>query len=143
MSFVEWSDNLSIRVPEMDNQHKQLVAMLNEFHDAMKSGKGRESVQTVMTKLVNYTKTHLAAEEQFLENLDYAFINSHKAEHRRLTEQVLQLKSQYDQGDLSVGPKLLTLLRDWLVNHIQKVDRMYGDYYLKQVATRSGAKSTV
>ncbi len=142
MSFVEWTNNLSIRVPEMDQQHQQLVAMLNEYHDAAKAGKGHEALNALMNRLVDYTKTHLNNEERFLESIDYAFINSHKTEHRRLTEQVLELKIQFDSGDLSTGPKLLDLLRDWLVNHIRKVDRMYGDYYLKQVAARSSVKTT-
>ncbi len=143
MSFVEWTNNLSIRVPEMDQQHQQLVAMLNEYHEAAKSGKGHEALKALMNRLVDYTKTHLNNEERFLESIDYAFINSHKTEHRRFTDHVLELKIQYDSGDLSIAPKLLELLRDWLVNHIRKVDRMYGDYYLKQVAARSSAKTTV
>lgn len=143
MSFIEWTDRLSIRVPEMDQQHQKLVIMLNEYHDAVKAGKSREILGTMMNRAIDYTKTHLNAEERFLEGIDYAFINSHRTEHRRFTEQVLQLKVQYDAGDAGVEQRLLTLLRDWLVNHILKVDRMYGDYYLKQVAARSNAKSTV
>lgn len=143
MSYIDWTDTLSIRVPEMDNQHKKLVQMLNELHDAMKSGKGRDLVGPIVTRLVNYTKTHLANEEQFLESINYAFINSHKTEHRKLTEQVLELQAKYNLGDTTVAPKLLTFLRDWLVGHIQKVDRMYGDYYNKQLASKTAAKSTV
>ena len=97
----------------------------------LKPAKVTRLLNALMNRLVDYTKTHLNNEERFLESIDYAFINSHKTEHRRLTEQVLQLKIQFDSGDLSAGPKLLELLRDWLVNHIRKVDRMYGDYYLE------------
>lgn len=143
MSYIDWSDTLSIRVPEMDNQHKKLVAMLNELHDAMKAGKGRDSVGPIVTRLIDYTKTHLANEEKFLESINYAFINSHKTEHRKLTEQVLELQAKFNSGDATVAPKLLTFLRDWLVGHIQKVDRMYGDYYNKQLAAKNTAKSTV
>lgn len=143
MSFVEWTVNLSIRVPEMDKQHQQLVAILNEYHDAAKAGNGPDTLGGIMDRLVSYTKTHLSNEEQFLESIDYAFINSHKTEHRKLTEQVMQLKTQYDSGDSTVGTKLLNLLRDWLENHILRADRMYADYYLKQVAAKSKAKATV
>ncbi len=143
MSFVEWSDQLSIRVPEMDDQHKQLVAMLNEYHDALKTGNGREALGPIISRLVSYTRTHLTNEEKFLENIDYAFINSHKTEHRKLTEQVLDLQRQYNAGDNSISPRLLNFLRDWLVNHIRKVDRMYGDYYVKQTQNRANVKSTV
>jgi hemerythrin len=142
MSYIDWSDTLSIRVPEMDNQHKILVKMLNDLHDAMKAGNGRSVIGPIISKLVSYTKTHLANEEKFLESINYAFLNSHKTEHRKLTEQVLELQAKYNSGDMSVAPKLMTFLRDWLVGHIQKVDRMYGDYYNKQLASKSAAKTT-
>lgn len=143
MSYIDWTDTLSIRVPEMDNQHRQLVQMLNEFHDAMKAGNGRNTVGPIVTRLINYAKTHLANEEKFLESINYAFINSHKTEHRRLTEQVLDLQAKFNTGDMTVAPKLMNFLRDWLVNHIQKVDRMYGDYYVKSMASKTTAKTTV
>ncbi len=143
MSFIEWTDRLSIRVPEMDQQHQKLVIMLNEYYDAIKVGKDRDILGKTLNRVIDYTKTHLNAEERFMESIDYAFVNSHKTEHRRFTDQILQLKTQYDAGDAAVGHKLLSVLRDWLVNHIQKVDRMYGDYYLKQVAARSKTKTTV
>jgi len=44
------------------------------------------------------------------------------AEHRKLIEQVSRFKAQYENG-AAVSIELLGFIRDWLVNHILKVDR--------------------
>ena len=38
MALMTWSDNLSVKVAEIDEQHKRLIAMINELNDAMKVG---------------------------------------------------------------------------------------------------------
>ncbi len=35
--FVEWSDELSVGVEEIDEQHKVLVGLVNEMHEAILS----------------------------------------------------------------------------------------------------------
>ena len=40
MALIDWSPALSINIEKFDDQHKKLVAMVNELHDAMKNGQG-------------------------------------------------------------------------------------------------------
>ena len=35
MALITWTDNLSVSVTEVDEQHKKLVAMINELNEAM------------------------------------------------------------------------------------------------------------
>ncbi len=43
MPLIEWSDKLSTGTRMFDEQHKKLVAMINELHNAMKYGRGKNS----------------------------------------------------------------------------------------------------
>ena len=36
MALIEWSDDLSVKVKELDVQHQKLIAMINDLNDAMK-----------------------------------------------------------------------------------------------------------
>jgi hemerythrin len=56
--FVEWSDDLSVGIEEIDNQHKVLVDLVNEMHAAIQQRKGSEAVQRVLSKLADYTRIH-------------------------------------------------------------------------------------
>jgi len=36
--------------------------------------------------------------------------------------------TRYDRGETTLNLQLLNFLRDWLTNHIEKVDHKYGDW---------------
>ncbi len=58
----------------------------------------------------------------------YPGLHAHKNGHHDLTRQVEQFVQRYNRGELALNVHLLTFLRDWLVNHIQKEDRQYGPW---------------
>lgn len=41
MSVFAWKEEYSVGIREIDDQHKQLVAMVNAIHKAMSKGEGR------------------------------------------------------------------------------------------------------
>ncbi|MCC6132451.1 MAG: hemerythrin, partial [Acidobacteria bacterium] len=55
MSLITWSDELSVGVSAFDNQHKRLVALINELHDAMSAGKGSKVLGKILSELADYT----------------------------------------------------------------------------------------
>ncbi len=56
MAFFEWKDNYSVNNGEIDEQHKQLVSMLNCLHEPLKKGRACEVLKTIIDELVAYTK---------------------------------------------------------------------------------------
>ena len=65
MSLIVWDDSLSVNVTEIDRQHQQLVSMLNDLHNAMKAGHGKEMLRNILSGLINYTDTHFKTEEKY------------------------------------------------------------------------------
>ncbi len=55
----------------------------------------------------------------------HAYVNQaqHLEEHRKLIQSVTDFKRQFDSDDASVSIELMGFIRDWLVNHILKVDK--------------------
>ena len=45
MSFISWSNNYSVKIEHIDEQHKNIINLINQLHDAMKSGKGQEVIE--------------------------------------------------------------------------------------------------
>ena len=126
MPLMEWSNALSVKVDDIDNQHKRLVDLVNQLHDAMLQGKGREAMGKVLGGLIDYTKTHFAFEERLMTTHSYPASALHKAEHDDLTKKVLDLQSQYLLGKMTITLDVMRFLQDWLSTHIQKVDRQFG-----------------
>ena len=68
MAFFKWSDDLSVDVPEMDEQHKKLVSMIDELHNAMKDRHGSDIVGKIINDMVNYTAIHFSSEEKLMKD---------------------------------------------------------------------------
>ena len=125
MALVTWTDNLSVGVELIDNQHTVLFNTINELHDAMMKGQGRAKVGGLLGRLLAYTRNHFSAEEALMEDAKYAGLAIHRIEHRKLTKQVEWFVARYQQGDLTLSIELADFLSDWLKNHIQSVDQSY------------------
>ncbi|MCU0571709.1 MAG: bacteriohemerythrin [Syntrophobacteraceae bacterium] len=126
--FFEWSDFLSVGVADMDDQHKRFFGFINELHQAMKEGKGTGVIRSILGELANYTKHHFAAEEMLLEQNHYADLPLQKEAHRRFEAKVAEFRQRYAAGDNAVIVETMSTVRDWLVNHIQKMDKKYGPH---------------
>ncbi len=128
MPLIAWSDALSVNVQEIDSQHKRLVELVNQVHDAMSQGRGREVIGKVLDGLIEYTRTHFAAEERLMITHVYPSYVSHKVEHDALTKKVLDLQSQYLTGQGVLTMEVMNFLRDWLSHHIMTLDKAFGAY---------------
>ncbi|MFZ5805579.1 MAG: bacteriohemerythrin [Verrucomicrobiota bacterium] len=125
MTLIEWNNSLSVNVAEIDKQHQQLVNMINELNDAMKSGKGKDVLNDILTKLIKYTQGHFATEEKYFDKFNYPDTEAHKEEHRALVQQVSDFKKQFDSGTVGLSVQIMEFLSNWLKKHIQGTDKKY------------------
>jgi hemerythrin len=129
MSLIEWNENMSVGVKLLDTDHQKLIGMLNQLHDAMKAGHGKDSLGKTLDALVSYTKVHFGREEQFFAQTGYPEAAEHKKQHDELTRQVLDIQKKFKNGAQGlVTVEVMVFLKDWLVNHIQGTDKKYGPY---------------
>ena len=42
MAFMDWNSSLDVGVESINDQHKKLVSMINDLHDAIQNGQGGE-----------------------------------------------------------------------------------------------------
>lgn len=123
MGYFSWSDELSVGSSFIDNDHRKLIALINELHQAMRRDQGREILQPVLTELIKYTQEHFAREEEHMLKIDYAERAAHKLEHDKLLSEVLEMQRKFDDGSAMLTFQVSKFLRDWLVKHIMESDR--------------------
>jgi len=128
MSFMQWNSNLSVGIEEIDNQHKKLIEIINTLNDAMKTGKGSESLSGIVSELIEYTKYHFTAEEALMKDNNYPGYLSHKAVHSTLVEKVRDIELDLKAGKIALSVQVFAFLKDWLVNHIQGEDKKYAPF---------------
>jgi hemerythrin-like metal-binding protein len=128
MALLNWNSSYSVGVKTLDSQHTTLFAILNDLHSAMMKGEAHTMTGPLLRKLVEYTRTHFSAEEKMLADSQYPGLANHRLLHRNLMKQVEDYSSRFERGEITLNLHLLNFLRDWLTNHIQKVDHEYGPW---------------
>jgi hemerythrin len=61
-----------------------------------------------------------------LEQASYPELPQQKEAHRRFVDKVQDFQRRFSAGDRSVPVEAMNTVRDWLVSHIQKMDKKYG-----------------
>ncbi len=138
MALLTWDDSLSVKMNDIDDQHKKLFALINDVHQAMGAGKGNEVMGKVMGELLKYTRDHFAYEEKMLKRIGYPKLVEHQKVHVYLTEQVAELNDKLSTGKPVSSVQVSNFLKDWLKSHILKVDMHYSRFY--QATLTAGAK---
>lgn len=123
MALFSWNDELSVGNQFIDDDHKKLVKMVNDFHDAMEQGRGNEVIGKVLRNLVTYTREHFSREESEMQRIKYPRFLAHKQEHDKLMREVAELQSSFESGKAMLSIKVSKFLRDWLLTHIKQTDQ--------------------
>ncbi|MDH4182855.1 MAG: bacteriohemerythrin [Nitrospinota bacterium] len=126
---VAWdASKLSVGIAEMDNQHKRIIDIVNNFNRSVKAGVSSRGAAEALEELVDYAKTHLATEEALLRRHHYPEYDTHKRIHEMMLDKMAKLQARAASGEKGAVLEVMNFVRDWLVNHIQKVDVKYGRY---------------
>lgn len=125
MAFITWTDELSVEIGEIDEQHKKLINMINDLSYAMSKGKGKDVVEAILSGLADYTLEHFASEEEYFTRFGYPGSLTHKREHNEFVAKIGQFQSDYKSGKITMSLEIMKFLKDWLQNHIMASDKEY------------------
>ena len=118
-----WNDTFKIGLPHIDAQHQQLFDLIDELHQAMLAGKSKEVLGKVLGKLVDYTVKHFGTEEALMRSAHCPTLRDHMREHEQFAAKVKEFERQYREGKALITVGLMDFLQNWLVNHINAVDK--------------------
>ena len=124
MPLFNWSTQYETGILLVDSQHKKLVDAINDLHEAMKEGKGKEKIEKTLNFLVDYTVLHFSAEEKLMQQKNYPDYTNHKKVHDKLVAEVKDIKTKYLAGKI-LPMQVSTFMSDWLKNHILGTDKKY------------------
>lgn len=130
-TIITWKDSMTVQVKKFDDAHKKLIGMIGQLNDALKHGKGESVITGILTSLADYCKVHFAEEEKLMEQHSYPDYRQHKQIHDTFMAKVGEVADQLGKHQTSPSA-VMTLLSDWLMQHILQTDRQYGDFFRKK-----------
>ncbi|MDA8163495.1 MAG: bacteriohemerythrin [Desulfobacteraceae bacterium] len=132
MALLAWKEEYSVKIREIDEQHKKLVALINELNDAMSQGQAKAALENILGRLVSYAATHFANEERLMQTHGYPGFPEHKEKHEKMTAKVLSLQQEYRQGKMSLSIDVMSFLKNWLDKHILGTDMAYSGFLISK-----------
>lgn len=130
--FFEWTDEYNVGIQEVDEQHRTLVDLLNQLHQAIRERRGSAACREILDRLAEYTRTHFLLEESLMRVSNYPGFEIHKQQHEDLIGQVRALQEKLDNGQAAISFELLHFLQVWLTRHIHESDKRFGQHFLKK-----------
>jgi len=123
MAYFEWQKEFETGIASVDQQHKRLVSLVNQIHDAVEAGTGDSSVAETLNALVDYARFHFSDEEQFMADIPDYDIIAHQRQHQAFVDELTALMLEYGESGNLTGIQLASFLKGWLMQHFLKDDR--------------------
>ncbi|MBU1100800.1 MAG: bacteriohemerythrin [Bacteroidetes bacterium] len=128
MSTITWRDTYSVGIQKIDDQHKELISIINEIYDAHHQGTSQTVIIDTLEKLVDYTIYHFSMEEDLFVQCNYPKKDDHMSEHKEFVGKIADLKQEGRKGNLLLSLKTIDFLKDWTINHILGTDMEFGAF---------------
>jgi len=129
--LFKWSDDFSVNIQAVDDQHKILVDLINQLHLAIIEHHGKATAGEVLDRLSEYISTHFTLEESLMRQTHFPEFEIHKHQHDYMIGQVQALQQKLDKENRPIAFELLYFLKKWLIQHINESDKRFGAHFVK------------
>ena len=125
---IEWQDEYSVGVTELDEQHKNLLNIINSLLVGQANEYDAIQFSEAISSLIHYAYVHFATEERYLAQANYPDIKAHVLDHVGFIMKTLELSLKVHEGTKDNRLDLLRYLEKWYSFHILGIDRQYIPY---------------
>ena len=130
MEPVQWSEKFSVCVRELDQQHQQLIKMLNRLISTQGTiNTHSETISDILMEMTRYAQVHFKAEERLMEIYGYPGLEKQKIQHRNFRKETVDFSTATYVGVDHIPEALLEYLVDWWVHHILEDDMAYRSFF--------------
>lgn len=126
--MVVWKEDFGIGIAAIDAQHQKLFEITNKVYKLLNNDlltDKYDQIVAVIEELRNYTIEHFAAEEAYMQEINYRKFLSHKAIHNDFIERIEAVDlSKIDNEQNLYLKEILNFVTDWLISHILQTDKL-------------------
>ena len=92
--MIEWNDGLNIGVTSLDDDHKELLHIINNLSEAIDTNETKDVLENIFNELQNRTQDHFSREEIYLDDCNCTNLKEHAGKHRAFCSKLLELKTK-------------------------------------------------
>jgi hemerythrin len=125
---IEWQDEYSVGIKEIDNQHMNLLKIINKLINEQQGEFEAKQFSETIPSLIHYAYTHFATEERYMAQVNFPGQQKHILEHIDFIMKVLSLAMKAEGGNRKSRLELIRFLKTWFSLHVLGIDRQYIPY---------------
>ena len=143
--LITWSNTFSCGIKIIDDQHKELVDMVNEMFKHVTGSEKEEYdyLSKVINKIVSYIKIHFATEERLMRFTKFEGFDEHKREHDNFLLTVVENILAYRSREHFTLLSFTKYLKDWILSHTAVTDKKYFDHFKSLATRKANGKLTI
>ncbi len=128
--IIVWDASLSVGIKEIDQQHQELIKIINSLVENENAEGHSEPIADVLERMTQYADYHFETEERLMLQCDFPEYDSHRGDHTQFKMKTAKFCLDAVRGKETLPDELLAYLRNWLTNHILRADMKYKPYFL-------------
>ena len=132
--LIDWSDEYSIGIYRIDEQHKFFFEAVHRLHKECLADEGEHVVLETLVFLENYAAGHFKSEEALMREYEYPRIDEHAKLHAEFLSEYSKLSKEFDElgPSQSLAEQIGEMVQDWLIDHIAKADMAYAKHIMER-----------
>ena len=139
MDFIEFGYEYLVDVPEIDEQHKELVGRLNNAikHCTGKKNDEERFYYDTIGSAITFLKNHFLVEEKILCKTDYENIDNHKSDHRKIMDEIVKMTEDIEKKIIELNLFYVTaFIKERVMKHIKVYDLVAKKYFIEGYGIR-------
>ncbi len=127
---IEWDDEMNVGIPEIDEDHKPIISLINGLNRAITEGKSPTEVKRRLQLIVDDAMRHFSQEEMLFQEWQYPDSAAHARMHAHILNALKAIKAELipyglDTSWIDVGLRIKRIL----IDHFQNEDVKYAEFY--------------
>jgi hemerythrin-like metal-binding protein len=121
--FIVWREEFSIGVPAVDQEHQEMIQLINEAHDVLSRQDNFEvSAIEFLGEIYEKISAHFSREEKIMIESHYDQYVDHKSDHKRLLDDILDIMENIKNQTYYNEQIFSQQLNVWFGNHFKTKD---------------------
>ena len=129
MSNIQWDTAWNIGIKEIDEQHQKWIEIFNRLERTVLSQNNKDlyAIQKLTIKeMLEYGSYHFKSEEKIMQECNYPEAFTHWRMHKDFEKIIYDTFRDFEKGRVVLNTQLLSLMNNWLFEHILVEDKKIG-----------------
>ncbi len=129
---IEWNDSLFLSHEHLDDDHRQMAALINKLYLSVNEDFGKAAVAVAARELLRFSQAHFSHEKGLMAQSDYPEMEPHLSEHKTLLDELQGLIAIVESGDGPVRFETVEFLDDWFAAHLKDADARFAAFLIRE-----------